>query len=249
MQDYGKELSDLDSLNLVLSLWLIDHHASIQYVVPFVYALGDQLFFMKFLLGEKVNMTQVFDASGNVTPVTLVRATPNHVLQVRTKEKDGYEAVQVGMGNRKAKNIAKPQKGHFKELGNFRYVREARLKEPATAERGTAFDVSIFSEGDAVRVSGISKSKGFQGVVKRHGFAGAPATHGVKHAHRQPGSIGGGGRAGGRVAKGKRMAGRMGGDRISIRNLTIVRVDKENNMLAVKGAIPGKRGTLIEIRG
>ena len=191
-------------------------------------------------------MSQVFDDAGNVVPVTFVRATPNVVLQIRTKEKDGYDAVQVAAGKRKAKNIAKPQKGHMKDLGNFRYVREVRLKEamPGT-ERGTQYDVSVFSEGDRVRVSGISKSMGFQGVVKRHDFAGAPATHGVKHAHRQAGSIGGAGRA----AKGKRMAGRMGGERISVRNLSIIKIDKENNVLAVKGAIPGRRGTLIEIRG
>ncbi|MDP3770500.1 MAG: 50S ribosomal protein L3 [Candidatus Sungbacteria bacterium] len=204
---------------------------------------------MKFLLGEKVNMTQVFDSTGDIVPVTLVRVTPNMALQIRTKEKDGYDAIQIGAGERKAKNIAKPQKGHMKDLGNFRYVREVRLKEPESDERGVQYDVSVFTEGDIVRVSGISKSMGFQGVVKRHDFAGAPATHGVKHAHRQPGSIGGAGRAGGRVAKGKRMAGRMGGERISVRNLKIVKIDKENNMLAVKGAIPGRRGTLIEIRG
>lgn len=218
--------------------------------VPFVSrAGGDQLFFMKFLLGEKVNMSQIFDAAGNVVPVTLIRAMSNIVVQVRTKEKDGYEAIQMGTGEKKTKRIAKPQIGHFKELGNFRYVREVRLKELATVERGNTFDVSVFSEGDMVRVSGISKSKGFQGVVKRHGFHGAPATHGVKHAHRQPGSIGGGGRAGGRVFPGMRMAGRMGGDRISVRNLQIMKVDVENNMLAVKGAVPGKRGTLVEIKG
>ena len=204
---------------------------------------------MKFLLGEKVNMSQLFDSAGNVVPVTIIRATPNTILQMRTKEKDGYDAIQLGAGARKTKRIAKPQLGHFKELGNFRHVREVRLKEPASGERGVLFDVSVFSEGDMVRVSGISKSKGFQGVVKRHGFAGAPATHGVKHAHRQPGSIGGGGRAGGRVPKGMRMAGRMGGVRISVRNLKIAKVDSENNILAVKGAIPGRRGTLVEIRG
>ena len=194
-------------------------------------------------------MSQIFDAAGNVVPITLIRAMPNTVIQVRTKEKDGYEALQVGSGTRKMKRIAKPQQGHFKELGNFRYVREVRFREPATIDRGNVFDVSIFSEGDMVRVSGISKSKGFQGVVKRHGFHGAPATHGVKHAHRQPGSIGGGGRAGGRVAKGMRMAGRMGGDRISVRNLKIVKVDAGNKILAVRGAVPGRRGTLGEIRG
>ena len=203
----------------------------------------------KAILGRKVGMSQLFDAAGNVVPVTFVRATPNIAVQVRTKEKDGYNAIQLGAGEKKAKRIAKPQIGHFKELGNFRHVREVRLKEAAEAERGTAFDVSVFSEGDTVRVSGISKSKGFQGVVKRHGFAGAPATHGVKHAHRQPGSIGGGGRAGGRVPKGMRMAGRMGGVRISVRNLQVVKVDLEHNMIAIKGAIPGKPGTLMEIRG
>ncbi len=194
-------------------------------------------------------MTQVFDAAGNVVPVTLVRVMPNITTQVRTQEKDGYDALQIASGTKKPKRIAKPQIGHFKELGNFRYVREVRLEEPATLARGASFDVSVFSEGDNVRVSGISKSKGFQGVVKRHGFAGAPATHGVKHAHRQPGSIGGFGRAGGRVAKGMRMAGRMGGVRISTRNLQIVKVDIENSMLAIKGAVPGRRGTLIEIKG
>ncbi|MDP3778700.1 MAG: 50S ribosomal protein L3 [bacterium] len=205
---------------------------------------------MKFLIGEKVNMTQVFDATGNVVPVTLVRVMPNIAIQIRTQEKDGYDALQIATGTRKPKRIAKPQIGHFKELGNFRHVRELRLEEPATLVRGVSFDVSVFSEGDNVRVSGISKSKGFQGVVKRHGFHGAPATHGVKHAHRQPGSIGGsGGRAGGRVAKGLRMAGRMGGVRISTRNLEIVKVDVENNMLAIKGAVPGRRGTLVEIKG
>ncbi len=203
---------------------------------------------MKLLLGEKLNMTQVFDEKGNSVPVTLVRALPNVVLTVKTQEKDGYEAVQVGFGARKESRIKKPQKGHFQNLGNFRYVREFRTSEKP--ERGTTLDVTQFSEGDAVKVSGISKSKGFQGVVKRHGFHGAPKTHGTKHAHREPGSIGGGGgRAGGRVVKGMKMAGRMGGDRITVRNLTIAKIDPNEHVLAISGAIPGKRGTLIEIRG
>ena len=147
---------------------------------------------MKFILGEKIGMTQIFDDEGNVIPVTVVSATPNVVTQVRTKEKDGYEAVQVGFGVRKEKNIAKPQKGHFKDLGNFMHVREFR-EEGMKAARGDKIDVSVFKEGDVVKVSGISKSKGFQGVVKRHGFHGAPGSHGTKHAHREPGSIGGGG--------------------------------------------------------
>lgn len=203
---------------------------------------------MKFILGEKLNMTQIFDDSGNVIPVTLVKAEPNVILVVRTKEKDGYEAVQVGFGSKKEKKIRKPEKGHFKDLGMFRHVQEFRA--PDQFERGAKLDVTQFSEGDTVKISGISKSKGFQGVVKRHGFHGAPATHGTKHAHREPGSIGGGGgRAGGRVVKGMKMAGRMGGERVSVRNLKIVKVDSENNIVAVLGAIPGRRGTLVEIRG
>lgn len=190
-------------------------------------------------------MAQIFDGEGNVVPVTLIRATPNTVLQVKTKDKDGYEAIQVGFGQRRLKNIKKPQRGHFKELGNFRYVREFRGS--GSLKLGDGVDVSFFKEGDVVKVSGISKGKGFQGVVKRHGFHGAPATHGTKHAHRQPGSIGATWPQ--RVIKGMRMAGRMGGDRVSVRNLKVVKVDVESNMLAVKGAVPGRRGTLLEIRG
>ncbi len=192
----------------------------------------------------------MFDAEGNVVPVTLVHAASNVVLHIKTRERDGYEAVQIGAGARKAKNIRKPQRGDFADLGNFRYVREARINgEESGLKRGDAFNVSIFNGGDAVKVAGISKGKGFQGVVKRHGFHGAPATHGTKHAHREPGSIGGRGRAGGRVSKGMRMAGRMGGERVTVKNLKIVKVDVENNMLAISGAVPGRRGTLLEIRG
>ena len=220
---------------------------------------------MKCLLGEKINMSQIFDAAGNVIPVTFVCIMPNKVIQVRTKEKDGYSAIQLGAGEKKAKNLAKPQIGHFKGLGNFRYVKEFRVqgdrkgtdtsvkvsKMPkeveALPEVGTIIDASVFQEGDRVRVSGISKAKGFQGVVKRHGFHGAPASHGTKHAHRQPGSIGATWPQ--RVIKGMRMAGRMGADRVSVRNAEIVKVDVENKILAIRGAVPGRRGTLIEIRG
>lgn len=200
---------------------------------------------MKFILGEKLNMSQIFDQDGNVIPVTFVRATPNVVLQAKTKEKDKYEAVQVGMGERRAKNIKKPQRGHFKDLRNFRYVKEFRTEDKM--ERGQNIDISIFKEGSTVKVGGISKAKGFQGVVKRHGFHGAPATHGTKHAHREPGSIGATWPQ--RVIRGKKMAGRMGGERVTVRNLKIVKVDVENSILAIKGAVPGRRGTLLEIRG
>lgn len=200
---------------------------------------------MKSILGEKIGMSQIFDKEGNVIPVTLVRVVPNIVVQAKTKDKDGYEAVQVGMGERKAKNIRKPQQGHFKDLGSFRHVKEFRTGEKL--ERGVKIDASVFQEGDSVRVSGISKAKGFQGVVKRHGFHGAPATHGTKHAHREPGSIGATWPQ--RVIKGMRMAGRMGGERISVKNLKIAKVDADNNLLAIKGAVPGRPGTLLEIRG
>lgn len=195
-------------------------------------------------------MNQIFDAGGKVIPVTLVRATQNVVTGVRTTEKDGYTAVQVGAGTQKEKRIAKPQRGQFGDLGNFRYVREFRVSGTGDAKRGDIISVGVFQEGDAVKVSGLSKAKGFQGVVKRHGFHGAPATHGTKHAHREPGSIGGGGgRAGGRVAKGIRMAGRMGGERVTVLNLKIAKVDSENGVLAITGAVPGRRGTLLEVRG
>ncbi len=198
------------------------------------------------MIGEKIGMSRIFDANGRVVPVTLVRATPNTVLAVRTLERDGYAALQMGAGSRKEKNIAQAQRGHFKELGAFGSVREFRTKE--SASRGDVVTVSVFQEGDRVAVSGLTKAKGFQGVVKRHGFHGAPKTHGTKHAHREPGSIGGGGRAGGRVASGMRMAGRMGGERKTLRNLKIVKVDAAENLIAVSGAVPGRRGTLLEIR-
>ena len=213
---------------------------------------------MKCILGEKVNMSQVFDETGKVIPVTFISVGDNMVLQVRTKEKDGYCAVQIGAGTKKAKNIAKPQIGHYKNLGNFRYMKEFRIKdadalvgvqkqEEQEMIVGTTIDASVFQAGDRVRVSGISKAKGFQGVVKRHGFHGAPGSHGTKHAHRQPGSIGATWPQ--RVIKGMRMAGRMGADRVSVRKVKVVQVDVENKILALKGAIPGRRGTLVEIRG
>ena len=205
---------------------------------------------MKMMLGEKIGMSQLFTDTGRVVPVTLVRATPNIVVVLKTKERDGYTAVQVGTGVRREGLISKPQRGQFGDLGNFRYVREFRIEKEGDAKRGDMIDASAFAEGDVVKISGISKAKGFQGVVKRHGFHGAPKTHGTKHAHREPGSIGGGGgRAGGRVAKGIRMAGRMGGERVSVLNLKIVKVDTVEHIIAIKGAVPGRRGTLLEIRG
>ena len=200
---------------------------------------------MKFILGEKLNMTQVFDEAGNVHPVTVVNAAPAVVTQVKTKEKDGYQAVQISSGVKNAKNITKAQKGHNKEFGNFRYAKELRTEEAVVV--GTKIDLSNFTEGEMVTVSAISKGKGFQGGVKRHGFSGGRRTHGNKHSEREPGSIGGGLRT--RVPKGMRMAGRMGSDRITVKSLKIIKIDSVNNQIMIEGAIPGRRGTLVEIKG
>ncbi|MFH1956798.1 MAG: 50S ribosomal protein L3 [Patescibacteria group bacterium] len=201
---------------------------------------------MKFILATKEKMTQIFDENGNTIPATLVNAGPITAVQIKTKEKDGYNSVQFGFGEKKEKNIKKPQR----KLGNFRYLREFRIL-PATnyplPASGDTIDVSIFQEGDKVKISGISKSKGFQGVVKRHGFHGGPRTHGQKHSEREAGSIGATGPQ--RVFKGTRMAGRMGGDRTSVKNLKVVKIDKENNQIYISGAVPGRRGTLLEIYG
>ena len=206
---------------------------------------------MKYLLGNKVNMTEIFTDDGKALPATIIEAGPVVVTQVKTNEKDGYSAVQFGFGAIREKLVSKPRKGHFKELGLFRHVREARITDPkeTVPARGEQFDVTTFKEGDVVTVVAVSKGKGHQGVVKRHHFKGGSRTHGQKHSEREAGAIGGGARAGGRVAKGIRMAGRMGGDRVSLRNLKVVGVDKETGRLFLRGSIPGRRGTLVEIKG
>lgn len=209
---------------------------------------------MKFLLGTKIGMSQIFSKEGKVVPVTVVQAGPIVVTQVRTKEKDGYQAVQIGFGEKKKAN--KPMGGHLKATGKIlRHLREVRGKARESGEGidvsrvkiGDTFDVSLFKEGDKVRVSALSKGKGFQGAMKLHGFHGAPRTHGTKHAHREVGSIGSTWPQ--RVLKGKKMAGRMGGDRITVRNLQVMKIDPETKLLAIKGAIPGGKGTVVEIRG
>ena len=199
---------------------------------------------MKFILGRKLNMTQIFDAKGAAIPVTAVAVRPNVVTQVRTNDVDGYEALQVGEGTRNAKRINKAQKGHFKDLGAFASVCEFRMDAPAL-KVGDKIELSQFVQGDTVTVTATSKGKGFQGVVKRHGFGGGPRSHGQKHSEREAGSIGGGLRT--RVPTGMRMAGRMGSDRITVRNLTVAHIDPTDNIMYVSGAIPGRRGTLVEI--
>jgi len=203
---------------------------------------------MKFILGTKEKMTQVFDKEGLVYPVTVIQAGPVVVTQIKDEEKDDYSAVQVAFGEKKEKNINKPLKGHFKDLGNFRYSKEFRLgKDAGEYKVGDKIDLSIFEVGDEVTVSSISKGKGFQGVVKRHGFHGGRRSHGQKHSEREPGSIGATGPQ--RVFKGTKMGGRMGSDRVTIKGLKIAQIDKESNQILVKGAIAGRKGTLVEIVG
>ncbi len=207
---------------------------------------------MKFILGVKKNMTQVFDDNGDVKPVTILEAGPIVITQIKTKLTDGYNAVQVGFGTKKEKNISKAIKGHTKDLGNFRFIKEFRVadeKDLANLKVGDKIDLSSFAEGDKITVSSISKGKGFQGVIKRHGFKGQPRTHGQKHCERAPGSISGGTREGGRVPKGMRMAGRMGSDLVTISGLKIIQIDQSSNELLILGAMAGRRGSLVEIVG
>jgi len=186
-------------------------------------------------------MTQVFDEKGNQIPVTLVEAGPCEILQMKTKEKDGYTAMQVGFKKiEKAKKIKKTMKGK-----EFRYIKEKRTINNEQYKAGDKIDVSVFQEGDIVKISGFSKGKGFTGVVKRWGFHGRPATHGTKHELRTPGSTGSSQPS--RVIKGKKMPGRMGFDKVTVRNLKVVKIDKENNLLVMKGAVPGRKGGLLEI--
>jgi len=195
-------------------------------------------------------MSQIFQKDGIVVPITLIEAEPNVVLGIKTKEKDGYDAVQVGFETVSAKKIKKPQKGQFKESGNFKTVKEFRVKQEEAGENafkiGDKLDVSVFSEGDVIKVSGLSKGKGFSGAVKRHGFHGMPASHGHHSVQRHVGSIGQ--RFPQHTLKGMRMAGRMGGQTTTVRGLKVAVVDKDNSFLAVKGAVPGNKGGLVMIQ-
>lgn len=206
------------------------------------------MIYMKFTLGTKMGMTQFFDDTGRAHAATLVSVGPAVVTQVKQLDgKDGYNAVQIAIGTKKEKNLTKPVRGHFGDLGLFRYVREFIVENIGDYTRGQQITVDTFGAGDDITISGVSKGKGFQGVVKRHGFHGGRRTHGQKHSEREPGSIGPGGLQ--RVAKGIRMAGRMGSDRVTIKGLSVLAVDTQNNIMVVKGAVPGKPGTLLEIKG
>ncbi|MDO8529861.1 MAG: 50S ribosomal protein L3 [bacterium] len=198
---------------------------------------------MKFLLGKKIEMSQVFDEKGNMVPVTLVAAGPCVILQKMTKEKEGYDSLQVGFIKLvKKSKIKKTMKGK-----EYRHVNEVRIDAKDEAKVGDEVNVSIFKEGDKVNIIGMSKGKGFQGGVKKHGFHGRNTSHGAKHEERQIGSVGQ--RFPQHVIKGRKMPGRMGYDQITVKNLVIAKIDVENNILAIKGAVPGYRGTLLQIRG
>ena len=210
------------------------------------------------ILGKKLGMTQVFDEKGAVIPVTVIQAGPCRVTQVRTKEKDGYEAVQIGF--EESSHLKKPQIGHQKDMvrtvENGKYPKQFGLKflrevRTATVAEHTVGDTisadTIFQNGDTVDVTGTSKGKGFAGVMKRHNFHGGPRTHGQSDRSRAPGSIGSG-TTPGRVVKGLRMAGHMGQERVTTQNLKVVRVDAEKNLILIKGAVPGANGGLVTIR-
>jgi len=194
---------------------------------------------MKFILGKKIEMTQMFDKKNNVVPVTLIEAGSCFVVQIKTKDKDKYESVQIGFERKKDKKIKKPQKNK-----PYKYIKEFRIENPGL-KVGDKIDISIFKEGEKVKVSGLSKGKGFQGGVKKWGFHGRNATHGTKHEERTIGSVGSAFPQ--RVIKGKKMPGRMGTIRTTVKNLEIVKIDLKNNLIAVKGAVPGRRGALLEI--
>jgi large subunit ribosomal protein L3 len=198
------------------------------------------------LIGRKLGMTQVFDDTGVVYPVTVIECQPNVVTQIRTQEKDGYEAVQLGTGI--SKRLNKPEQGHRRASGYMSAsLREFRADNVADFEVGQVLKADTFSAGDIVDITGTSKGRGFQGGVKRHGFSGGPKTHGQSDRHRAPGSIGSSATPG-RVFKGLRMAGHMGHERVTIQNLEIIRVDMERNLLLVKGSVPGPNKGLVLVR-
>lgn len=196
---------------------------------------------MKFILGKKLGMNQVFDKEGNVIPVTVIEAGPCFVTQIKNQEKDKYNAIQIGFEKLKDKKIKKPQKDR-----PYRFLKEFRIVNHESGIKiGDKIDVNIFKEGDVVKISGTSKGRGFQGVVKRYGCKGGPASHGHRHVLRRVGSIGSSFPE--RVIKGRKMPGQTGAERVTVSNLKIVKIDSENNLLAINGAVPGSNGGMLEI--
>ena len=206
---------------------------------------------MKGMIGKKVGMTQIFDDQGTVVPVTVIQAGPCYVTQIRNRERDGYVSVQLGFGETKPTRLTKGQLGHLQksDLPALRHLREFRIADNAdlAVEEGQEIKVDIFDQGELVDVIGTSKGRGHAGTIKRHGFARGPKTHGQSDRMRSPGSIGMCATPG-RTLKGKKMAGRMGNDRVTVQNLPLVVVDAEKNMLAVRGSVPGAKGSIVMIR-
>ncbi|MGN0506433.1 MAG: 50S ribosomal protein L3 [Lachnospiraceae bacterium] len=202
----------------------------------------------KAILATKVGMTQIFNENGSLIPVTVLQATPNVVTQVKTVENDGYAAVQVGFGEIREVLVNKPRKGHFAKAGvaNKRFLREFKFENAAEYTVGQEIKADIFAEGDKIDATGISKGKGFQGAIKRHGLSRGPMGHGSKY-HRHAGSNGPA-TTPGRVFKGKHMPGQMGAVRVTVQNLEVVKVDTENNLLLVKGAVPGSKKALVVLK-
>jgi large subunit ribosomal protein L3 len=203
---------------------------------------------MKGILGKKLGMTQIFDENGAVIPVTLIEAGPCFVTQKKTKDSDGYNAIQLGFGDVPEKRLTQPANGHLKKAGvpPVKYLREFQVDNPETYAEGQQIDVSVFTVGDKVDITGTSKGKGFAGVVKRHHFAGGPKTHGQSDRLRAPGSVGAGSTPG-RIFKGIRMAGHMGNERVTVQNLRVALVDPEKNLIGIKGAVPGSKNGLVII--
>ncbi len=201
----------------------------------------------KAIIAKKVGMTQIFTDAGEVVPVTVLQAGPCYVTQVKTNEKDGYESVQMGFGDIKEKNVNKPRKGHLDKanVGPVRRLKEFKLEDSANYEVGSEVKADVFEAGEKVDVSGISKGKGYQGAIKRHGHSRGPMGHGSK-SHRIGGAMGGASYPG-RVMKGMKMAGHMGSEKVTVQNLTIVKSDAENNMILIKGAVPGSNGSIVYV--
>ena len=197
------------------------------------------------IIGRKIGMTQVFTEGGTVEAVTAIEAGPCAVTQIKTEAKEGYNAVQLGFGE--SKQLNSPERGHLGKLDSYKHLSEFRVGDVSDIELGHRVDVSLFQPGEMVDVSGISKGRGFAGGVKRYHFAGGPKTHGQSDRHRAPGSVGAGTDPG-RVLKGQRMAGHMGNQRVTVRRLKVVKSDPDRNLLLVRGAVPGARNGLLEIR-
>lgn len=204
---------------------------------------------MRVILGKKIGMSQIYE-DNSLIPVTVVEAGPCIVVQRKVKEKDGYNAVQLGFEEVKETHVNKPKLGHFKKakVSPRRFLKEFRVEDIGGLKVGDMIKVGVFKEGDLVNVAGISKGKGFAGVVKRYGFKGGPASHGAKQWHRRPGSIGASSDPS-RVFKGKKMPGRMGSEKVTARNLKLVKIDEKLNLLLIKGSLPGRKGGFVAIKG